>query len=805
MLISLNWLKEYIDITVPVDELSETLTMLGLEIEAISRPGDEISNVVTGKILSIEPHPNAEKLVVCKTDVGEQEPLQIICGAKNMKEGDVVPTAKIGARLAGGFEITKRKMRGIESYGMMCAADELGLGNDHSGLLIMDPTLPVGIDVKPLLGLDDVIFEIEVTPNRNDWSSMLGVARELSAYYGIPFKVPDIKLTESGGDISSFTSITIEEPALCPRYAGRILRGVKVGPSPQWLSQKLIAAGQRPINNIVDITNFVLLETGHPLHAFDYDRLKENRIIVRQARKGEKMVTLDGESRELSPGMLVIADAENPVALAGIMGGHDSEVTEKTVNIFLESAYFNPVSIRKTARAFSLMTEASQRFQRGADPEMVHYAINRAAALMQKLAGGTIVEGILDEYPQPFNFPKITLRYKRTIQVLGENISPEKQQNYLQALGFKKEKETAEQADFRVPSWRPDCKLEEDLIEEIARLYGYNNFASVPPSVAPAQSVIYPEARKIQALRHFLSALGLTEIMSMTFSNPDEVKQSGLESTPYPYRNLVMLQNPITERFTGMRTTLIPRMLQTISTNIHRGRSDLAIFEVGPVFFQNEKEAELPTQSLNLAIALSGKAGNHHWSTKPRDIDFYDLKGIFEETAKFFNTEMSLDSSDDFSSLFLPGQSTQIKKNGGEVIGILGTVSPEVCKNFDVEQEIYLFEIQLDSLIKIPDTPVQFKPIPIYPPSLRDLAIVVDDSISAESLLGTIRKYGGKLLKKVDIFDIYKGKQIPDNKKSIAFNLIFQSETRTLREKDTERAIKSILKALEKEYGATLR
>ncbi|HNT89306.1 MAG TPA: phenylalanine--tRNA ligase subunit beta, partial [Candidatus Hydrogenedentes bacterium] len=367
MRISLNWLKDYVDIDVDADQLAEDMTMLGLEIEAVEQLGADITNVFVGRILSIEPHPDADNLVVCKTDVGHGEPLQIICGAKNMKVGDKVPTAVVGAKLAGGFEITKRKMRGVDSYGMMCAADELGLGEDHSGLIIMDPATPVGRDAKPYLGLDDVVFEIEVLPNRGDWASMIGVARELAARYGRPLHVPAIKLQEMATPASQFSSVTNEAPVLCPRYIGRVLNGVKVGPSPDWMCNGLLAAGQRPINNVVDVTNYVLLETGHPLHAFDYSLLAEHRVIVRRAKPGETMRTLDGEARTLTDQMLVIADAERPQAVAGIMGGEHSEVGEGTTTVFLESAYFDPVSIRRTSRALGLMTESSQRFQRGAD------------------------------------------------------------------------------------------------------------------------------------------------------------------------------------------------------------------------------------------------------------------------------------------------------------------------------------------------------------------------------------------------------------------------------------------------------
>ncbi|MDQ1256214.1 MAG: phenylalanyl-tRNA synthetase beta chain, partial [Candidatus Hydrogenedentes bacterium] len=413
MRISLNWLKEYVDIPVGVDELAHQLTMLGIEIEAIERPWAEITKIFTGKLLSIEPHPSADKLVVCKTDVGQAEPLQIVCGATNMKAGDIVPTAIVGATLPGGFNIAPRKMRGIESQGMMCSSRELAIGDDHDGLLILAPETPIGADFIALAGLDDTILEVEITPNRGDCASMIGVARELAALYGTAYRIPETPLTEGAQKAADLSRVTIEDADLCPRYIGRVLPSVQIKKSPLWMARRLIAAGQRPINNVVDITNYVLLETGHPLHAFDYGLLAENRIVVRRARAGESIVTIDGDTHPLKPEMLVIADAERPVAVAGVMGGKESEVGEGTARVFLESAFFDPISIRRTSRALGIQSEAAAHFQRGADPEMALYAINRTASLMQQFANAEIAQGLLDEYPKPLPRKEVTLRYDR--------------------------------------------------------------------------------------------------------------------------------------------------------------------------------------------------------------------------------------------------------------------------------------------------------------------------------------------------------------------------------------------------------
>ncbi len=496
-----------------------------------------------------------------------------------MQAGDTVPTAVVGATLPGGFKIGRRKMRGIESQGMMCSARELGLGEDHAGLLILPPDLPVGQDAKPLLGLDDVIFEIEVIPNRGDWASMLGVARELAALYGRPLRIPELRLKETGPEAGALSSVTIEDPEKCPRYIGRVLTGIHVGPSPQWLAARLLAAGQRPINNIVDVTNYVLLETGHPLHAFDCDKLAENRIVVRCARPGETIQTLDGENRALSEDMLVIADAAAPQAVAGVMGGEDSEVGEGTTRIFLESAYFNPISVRRTSRKLGLITEASQHFQRGADPEMAVYAINRAAALMHELAGGEVATGLLDEYPAPLEVREVRLRYQRANGLLGTDIEPAFQREALEKLAFEVTAENEDGITVRVPSWRHDVTQEADLIEEVARLYGYDNIQVTLPRVRQNDIIFAPEETVLRKLRRHLVGLGLTELLSWTFSSPEAVAEAGLEG---PYLDMVRLDNPLSERQATMRSTLLPGLLAAAAHNFNRGTNDIAAFELGP-------------------------------------------------------------------------------------------------------------------------------------------------------------------------------------------------------------------------------
>lgn len=799
MNISLNWLREYIELDVGVDELCDKMTMLGLEIEAVERPGDEILDVVVGEILSIDPHPDADKLVVCKTSVGEGEPLQIVCGAKNMKVGDRVPTAVVGATLPGGFKIGKRKMRGLESQGMMCSPSELGLGEDHDGLLILDEPLEVGQDIRPALGLDDVVLEIEVTPNRNDWSSMIGVARELSAAYGVPFKVPEVTLRESAATkAADLSSVTIEDPDLCPRYVGRILTGATIAPSPPWLAQRLIAAGQRPINNVVDITNFVLMETGHPLHAFDLDKLQERRIVVRRARENEVIKTIDQENRSLTSEILIIADAKAPVAVAGVMGGFDTEVGEGTTSIFLESAYFEPRSIRKTARRLNMISEASQRFQRGADPEMALYAANRAAQLLQEIARADVAAGTLDEYPNPLPQKKIGLRFARTNLLLGADIRADDQRAMVASLGFEILSDEGDSITVGVPTWRHDASQEADLIEEVARLYGYDNIGVTLPRVHRTENVFAPHHRALRDLRNHLVGLGLTEAVNWTFTAPEEVQKARLGETD---QSMVTIENPLSENQATMRSSLIPGLLKTASYNLRKNHKDLMAFEIGPVFQPVDGE-ELPTQRTALGIVLSGNSSEKHWSRPQHGLDFYDLKGYAEAVSEFFDATASFTPSD--APLFAPGHCGTVTYGKSEV-GTLGLVSNPVLKAFDIEQPCYILQFVLDPLLALDTKPAQFATIPAYPPSLRDMAVVVQNDVPAGDILDLARKSGGKLLQAVDLFDIYTGKQVPEGKKSVALSLLFQSEERTLTDKDTQKAWDKILRKLKEKHGAELR
>lgn len=798
MKVSLNWLKEFVDIDLGIDELAHRLTMLGLEIESVERPGAEITKVIIGKILEIKPHPDADKLVVCQTDTGEANPLQIVCGAKNMKAGDLVPTAVLGATLPGGFEIGKRKMRGIESQGMMCSARELGLGKDHEGLLILPPDLPIGADAIPLLGLDDVIFEIEVTPNRGDWAGMIGVARELAAYFDRPMRLPESSVRESGAEAKSLTSVTIDASDLCARYIGRVATDVKPARTPLWMAQRLIHAGQRLVNPIVDITNYVLLETGHPLHAFDYDKLAEHRIVVRRARTGEVIKTIDGEVRTLRDDMLVIADAKDPIAIAGVMGGLDSEVGDSTTRIILESAWFEPSSVRKTARTLAMNSEASQRFQRGADIEMAEFAANRAARLISEVTGATIASGTVDEYPRTRIDRSVNLRFARTNALLGTDIPGNEQCSILNRLHFTTVKATHDNAELGVPSWRHDVTREADLIEEIARLYGYENIPATVPRVRKTDTVFAPQEVATRKLRRFLASIGLTEHMGLTFSSLDETRKSGIE---FAELAVVRLQNPLAETSSIMRVSLIPNLLEVASLNLRRGVTQIDAFELGHVYHAVEGQSQ-PNECARLGIVRSGLRESQHWGRTRSPLDIFDIKGTLESVFDYIGIEVvwSAKELSGFEAGYA-GIATYDKKE----VARFGRVTSAVSRAFDLNQEVYLAEVDLDALLTKTADPRVFEAPSTFPPSLRDIAVLLDSSIPGLAVAETAKEAGGKLLRGVDLFDVYTGKPIPAGKKSIALSLVFQSNEKTLTDKDTQKAWDNILKALEQKFGATLR
>ena len=728
MNVTLNWLKTYIDFEFSPSELADRLTMLGIEVESIKQLGAELEGVVVGSVGSIKPHPNADKLVLCQVDVGETEELQIVCGAPNVREGMLAPVATIGATLPIGLTIKRAKLRGETSLGMLCSEKELGLSEDAAGLMELPTDTPLGTSLSEALGLDDVVFELEITPNRPDCLSLIGVAREIRAETGNALKLPQVDCNEDETDIREMTSVTIEAPDLCPRYAARVIRGVKVGQSPAWLQHRLESVGVGVINNIVDITNFVLMEYGQPLHAFDYHKLTENRIVVRRAAAGENITTLDEIARELTSDMLVIADAEKPVALAGIMGGYDSEITETTSDVLLESAYFNPSSIRATAKALGVSTEASYRFERGADPGIVPAALDRATQLIAELAGGSICKGIVDVYPGEQPLRQIQLRPERVNFILGTAIEVTEMVQILRHLGFDIEESRPEVAptgtkkdrdsevaptgtkkdcdsevaptgakkdrdpevapteesvlQVTVPTFRSDITREIDLIEEIARVYGYDNIPTTLPKGDIPVPVPNPSTEVHKRIKHFLLAAGMMEAINYSFCDPncfDKIRFA----VDDPLRDALKLRNPLSPEMSVLRTTLIPSLLENTQHNRNHQIDTIALFEIGNVFIRNGKQKE-PERVTGI---LAGKIGDGVYSNPYREPDFYDIKGLVEGILEVCGIiDYTLQKTD--APTFHSGRNAAVLLDDRQLC-TFGEAHPEVLENYDLPYKAF--------------------------------------------------------------------------------------------------------------------
>ena len=797
MNVSVKWLKEYVDFDLSPKALSERLLMLGMEIESIKQLGEGLDRVVVGRINTVEKHPQADKLVLCNVDVGSGTDAQIVCGAPNAREGLVAPVALVGAQLPNGLTIKRAKIRGEESQGMLCSEQELAISDEASGLMVLPDDTQIGAPLVEALGLNDVVLELEITPNRPDCLSMIGVAREIGVTTGNPLRLPKVNAPSGTTDIHNLTSVTIEAPDLCPRYAARVIQGVKIAPSPAWLQRRLEAIGVGTINNIVDITNYVLMEYGHPLHAFDYHQLTENRIVVRRAKPGEKLKTIDAEERELTPDMLVIADAENPVALAGVMGGFDSEITDQTVDVLLESAYFHPPSIRKTSKALGMHTEASHRFERGADPEGVIPALNRAAHLITEIAGGEICSGIVDVYPGKREAINIKLRPERANFVLGTEIDADEMRNILTRLGFA----VSDTFEVTAPTFRPDVGQEVDLIEEIARVYGFGNI----PTTLPRGDIPIPKVDLKENLREhvktYLLQYGMMEAMNYAFYHPNVFDRIRLASTD-PLRQAVQIANPLSEDQSIMRTTLIPSLLANAQHNRNHQINDVQFFECSKVFIPSETD-EYPNEPERVAGIIAGNLGAGVYGDPLRPADFFDIKGVVEGMLdQCGSSDYTITHTD--HPAFHPGRRAEIRIED-KALCVFGEAHPEVLGNYDLPHKAYLFELDFDRLVNVVEPMKQFEPIPIYPSVNRDLAIVLDADTPASHPTEIIKAAGGELVSALHLFDVYTGEQVPEGKKSLAFAIEYRSTTETLTDEIVDRVHGGILEQLERELGATLR
>ncbi|MBE3581456.1 MAG: phenylalanine--tRNA ligase subunit beta [Thermoanaerobacteraceae bacterium] len=803
MRVPYSWLREFVEIDLPPEELAEKLTMAGVPVENIVGPLTGLEGVVVGEILAIEDHPHADHLVVCQVDVGGRV-LSLVTGAPNIWVGQKVAVALEGARLPGGREIRKATFRGVDSHGMVCSAQELGLDSslvapeDREGILTLPPDAPLGEEVAGILGFKETVLELELTPNRADCLSIQGVAREVAALTGAPLRRPALEVVEEGPPTSSLVQVEIEATDMCGRYVARIVRGVKIGPSPTWMQLRLRACGVRPINNIVDVTNYVMLEMGQPLHAFDYVLLRGRRIIVRRARAGAKIVTLDGQERILDPRILVIADGERAVAVAGVMGGLETEVTPNTEDILIESAHFDGVCIRRGSRLLGLRSESSLRFERGVNIEGCAEAADRAAALMQALAGGRVGPGRVDCYVKKREPVIISLRPERVNYLLGTELTSREIRRILERLHLKVE--GGDPLRVEVPAARGDLTREVDLVEEVARLYGYDRIPVTIPAGVAAGEKKSARLRWEELGREIATSCGLAEVVTYSFINPKGWDVFRLPPD-HPWRRTVVLQNPLREEQSVLRTTLLPGLLEVAARNAHRKVMPVAIYELGRVFLPGRDE--LPEEPLRLAGLVMGSL-DRGWAWPRQEMDFYYLKGILEEILERAGLpEVRFKASTAWPFLH-PGRSAALWVRDVN-LGFLGEVHPDVLEAYDLPQRACVFEVDWDRALDLAETSPVYEPLPRFPAVERDLAVVVAEETAADQVQDIIVGAAGEMLRACRLFDVYRGEQIAPGFKSLAYALTFQRGDRTLTEEEVHTALNRIEEELAKKLGATLR
>jgi phenylalanyl-tRNA synthetase beta chain len=794
MRVSLSWLREFVDIDVPVEKLVELLDMSGTKVEATHRP-THVEGVVVAEVLDVRDHPDADNLVVVEVSTGEARE-RVVCGVRNFSVGDRVPLARVGARL-GEIAVSEREIRGQPSRGMLCSPLELGISTDHSGILVLSADAELGSDVSSLLGLDDTVLELEITPNRPDCMSMLGVAREVGALLGNEVKAPTIDLVTTD-DVVSPVSVRIEDPRGCPRFVARYIEGVRIAPSPAWMARRLVAGGIRPISNVVDATNYVMLELGHPLHAFDAAQINKQRIVVRRAKPGERFTTLDGAERRLHEDDIVVADPRKVLGIAGVMGGEHSEVSEETSNVVLECAYWDPDSIAFTSRRHLLRTEASARFERGADPEDAPVAAARCAQLIAELAGGRVSSALTDEYVAPLERRVIRLRPERTVSVLGLDLSASSQANHLSSIGL----EVADASDgltVTVPTFRPDLVREIDLIEEVARLAGYERLPStVPPGRAGG---LERDQAAERTIRRTLAAFGLFEAWTPSFSSELELDALGLPPN-HPARRMVPLENPISEEQTTLRTTLLPGLLRSLARNVAHHVEGVALFEIARVYELTE-DGGAPTEALVLGAAFAGPRVAKGWRSPETTWDFFTAKGVLESTLRSLGVrDPSVESVE--GPPFHPTRAARVSLEG-TYLGVLGELHPDVCDRFDAPEGTVAFEISFAPVLARLPGRVSVEELPRFPAVYIDVAVIVDDKVPAARVQEVVRRAGTSDVVSIRLFDLYAGEQVSGGRKSLAFALELRHSERTLTDEEAAAVRARIVDALRAELGAELR
>jgi phenylalanyl-tRNA synthetase beta chain len=798
---SLNWLKDYIEIRMELKELIHLLTMAGLEVEEATSVGEGFDKVVVAEIHSVQRHPNADRLSLVEVKT-HQGTLPIVCGATNIKEGQKVPLALVGARLPNGLEIKKSKIRGVTSEGMLCSEIELALGQDASGIMILPPHVPTGVNLGEALGLKDTILEISITPNRPDCLCVIGVAREIAALTHQKVKYPPSTLNDNVGDIHQKTSVKILDQDLCPRYVARMIEDVKIGPSPHWMKNRLEKVGVRSISNVVDVTNYVMMEYGQPLHAFDFELLEEGRIVVRRANVGEEFITLDGVKRILDEEMLMICDGVKPVAIAGVMGGLNSEIKETTKRVLLESAYFSPGGNRRTSKKLGLETEAAYRFGRGIDYGGCLTAANRATQLIQELASGKVVEGVVDVYSFPIQPNPIHLSVRRIHQVLGKEVSAKQVRSYLEDLELEVREQDKEDLVVTPPTFRGDLEREIDLIEEVARLDGYEKIPITIPNGPPSLEERSKEFLIVKKAIDTLIYHGYHEVVTYSFTSPASSDIIGLPPGD-PRRQHLRILNPLTEDFSVMRTTLFPGLMETVRYNASRKNSNLKLFELKKVFFPRGGE-KLPEEVKFLAGLAMGFDRDPHWGFSPRPVDFYDIKGCVEDLLDTLQIrEAKFNKAEDVPYLH-PGKASRIVLKQ-HTLGVLGEIHPQVLNQYEIQGKAYLFEMNFTKMMNWVGEGRWFKPLPKFPAVYRDLSIVVDNALEAERVVETIRAFRQSFVEEVTLFDTYQGSPIPEGKKGISYRIRYQANDRTLTDEEVNQYHEKILSRLKEVFQIDLR
>ncbi|MBM7692838.1 phenylalanyl-tRNA synthetase beta chain [Peribacillus deserti] len=803
MFVSYRWLQEYVDLSgISPEELAEKITKSGIEVEGVEKKSEGLKGVVVGHVLEKEKHPEADKLNKCLVDLGQENPVQIICGAANVDKGQKVAVATVGAVLPGNFKIKKAKLRGEESNGMICSLQELGIepkvvAKDYSsGIFVFPSDAEVGQDAFSLLGLDDSILELGLTPNRADAMSMLGVAYEVAAILGREVKWPQIEEHASAEDASEYISVNVEAKEDNPLYVAKVIKDVKIGPSPLWMQTLLMNSGIRPHNNIVDITNYVLLEYGQPLHAFDYDKIGSKEILVRKASEGEKIVTLDETERTLKADHLVITNGSEPIALAGVMGGANSEVGSDTTTVLLESAYFTGGVIRKASKDHGLRSEASSRYEKGVDPNRVRQSAERAADLMAKYAAGTVLKGSVTSDSLQAEPAVVSITLDKINKVLGTELQITQIKDIFERLQFAAVVE-GQEITVTVPTRRGDITIEEDLIEEVARLYGYDNLPVTLPVAETVPGGLTPYQLKRRRVRSFLEGAGLYQAVTYSLTTDEKAGQYSLEKA-----DTIRLAMPMSEERSTLRLSITPQLLEILKYNLARQNDSIAIYETGSVFLKTEED-ELPIEKEQLAGALTGLWHSQLWQGEKKPVDFYVAKGVLEGLF----TELGLAGTVTYLPADIagmhPGRTAEIKLNG-EPIGFVGQVHPSVQKEMDLK-DTFVFELSLQSILQAQAEPIAYESIPRFPSITRDIALVVNSETAAGDIYGIILEAGGKLLKEVSIFDLYEGDRMEQGKKSVAFSLKYLDPERTLTDEEVTKAHNKVLKAVEEKTGATLR